>query len=257
MGFSDGWEGTIDTEQQGYTPPEEAPQNYEETNIADMNAQQQLTYGAQTVDPWMEGLLDPHNPFMQGVNAAEDKLVKESDMRITNQDESGDWVKPGYHDALNSLKKREGKYDTIGDIGDGAGLSIGAYQFTEKSGGALQLAKKLGLKSVSELTPELLRSQQGRRAQDELVLSKYFKPAERAAARHNVTDPKAIEFLVDTNVNGGMSNVISRAKKMKGGLTLANLKKARKARYRKLYADNPKRWGEFIKGWLARVDNFA
>jgi len=157
--------------------------------------------------------------------------------------------------ALKRLRKREGNYGTIGDIGDGAGLSVGAYQFTEKSGQAQQLAKNLGLQSVKQLTPQILASPQGRRAQDDLVLSKYATPAKRVAKKHKISDPKAVEFLIDTNVNGGMQNVISRAKK-KGGLTLANLKAARKDRYAHLAKTNPKKYKQFLKGWYNRVDNF-
>lgn len=157
--------------------------------------------------------------------------------------------------VLAGLRKREGNYDTLGDIGDGAGISVGAYQFTEKSGQAQELAKRLGLKSVNKLTPKLLASPIGRKAQDNLAVHQYVNPARKAAKRNKVTDSKAIEFLIDTNLNGGMQNVINRAKK-KGGLTLANLKAARKDRYAALVKENPKKYKQFIKGWNDRVDRF-
>ena len=253
MSIKDGWDDTDLDEPQGYTPPEEAPQNYEQTDIATMNAQQQLNYGNQTTtDPWMDGLLDPTNPFMKGVTAAD-----ESDMRVANQTQSGKVFEPGDEPLLAQIRKHEGNYDTMGDIGDGAGISVGAYQFTEKSGRAQELAKRLGVKSVKDLTPELLRSDWGVRTQDELVKEKYFAPAQKSAARHGITDKAAINFLVDTNINGGMANVINRAKKMPGGATLANLKLARKARYRKLARDKPKKFAKYLKGWLRRVDSFV
>ena len=166
-------------------------------------------------------------------------------------------------EILGSLRNREGNYDTIDDIGDGAGLSIGAYQFTEKSGNAQKLAAQLGIKNYSSLSAKdrqsalskVVGTPQGRQAQDRLVMDQYFKPAQDKAAKYGVTDPKVIEFLVDTNVNGGMNNVISRANKM-GGLTMDNLKSARMDRYKNLVNKNPDKYGKFLAGWTNRVNTF-
>ena len=182
--------------------------------------------------------------------------MTESDYRIPEQTESATQYSPGTEKLLAQIRKHEGKYDTLGDIGDGAGLSAGAYQFTEKSGSANQLARNLGLKSAKDLTPAILGSPRGRKAQDQLVMQRYFKPAQNAANKYGVKDPRAVDFLIDTNINGGMANVISRAKKM-GGLTLNNLKAARKARYKSLATKNPKKYRKYLKGWLNRVDSFV
>ena len=204
-------------------------------------------------------LLDPNTPVnnMQGDGNYSDFL------RQDNYREGNNTYSPNTEHQLKSLQKREGNYNTIGDIGDGAGLSVGAYQMTEKSGGAQQLAKKLGIKNYSKLNTTqrqsalagVINTPYGRRTQDDLVQNKYFKPAQRAASKYGVTDRKAIDFLIDTNVNGGMQNVISRAKKL-GGLSLGNLKKARLDRYAYLIKKNPKKYAQYKNGWVNRVNEF-
>jgi hypothetical protein len=204
-------------------------------------------------------LLDPNTPVNNGQGQGHySDFLQQDDYRTGNNKYS-----PNTEQQLNALRKREGNYDTIGDIGDGAGLSVGAYQFTEKSGSAQKLAKKLGINNYDKLSPSqrqsalagVIDTPYGRRMQDNLVKQQYFRPAQRAAQRYGVTDPKAVEFLVDTNVNGGMQNVINRAKKM-GGLSLDNLKKARLARYAYLIKKNPKKYAQYKDGWTNRVMNF-
>ena len=158
--------------------------------------------------------------------------------------------------VANKIKKAEGNdYGAYADIKDGAGVSVGAYQFTEKSGMAQQLARSLGFKSIRDKGfKEALSTDAGIKAQDKLY-STYTKEPNRLAKKYGL-DENTTGFLIDTNVNGGLQNVVSRALKMKGGLTLDNLKKARKDRYAYLIKKNPKKFKKFEKGWNRRVDEW-
>jgi len=149
--------------------------------------------------------------------------------------------------------KKNGNYGMYGDIGDGAGLSIGAYQFTEKSGKAQKLAKMLGFKSIKDQGfKEALATPQGVKAQDELFFNDFLRLPKKYKEKYNIQDPKVYGFMIDTNLNGGLSSVINRAKK-KGGLTLENLIQARKERYYDLIANNPNKFKKFEKGWMNRL----
>ena len=205
------------------------------------------------------------NPNVPLANGAINESFYDYSRNQSMQPAAGFGTQPatGLDGQLAALRKREGKYDSVGDIGDGAGLSVGAYQFTEKSGRVQQLTKQLGISNYGRLNRgqrtaalgRVINTPTGRRAQDDLIKAQYFAPAQKVAARYGVKDPKAIEFIVDTNVNGGMHNVIKRAKGM-GGLSLANLKRARLDRYDSLIRKNPGKYGKFKKGWANRVNNF-
>lgn len=148
----------------------------------------------------------------------------------------------------------KGKYDTVGEVGDGAGLSIGAYQFTEKSGQAKKLANMLGFNDVRN--PEFHKSLStpiGKKAQDDLFVSQYKGKPDQYAKQYGIKDPKTYGFMLDTNLNGGLDDVMKRASEMEGGIILSNLIKARGDRYNTLIEQNPKQFGKFRDTWNDRL----
>ena len=148
------------------------------------------------------------------------------------------------------------RWGVFENIGDGAGITLGAYQFTEKSGKAQKLAHRLGFKSIYDQGfRKALSSPEGIAQQHRLFKETFYDPAKRIADLNGVRDPRAVAFLIDTNLNGGLKSVINRAKR-KGGLTLQNLVAARNDRYRYLAHSNPRKYGKFLKGWIRRSNSF-
>ena len=146
-------------------------------------------------------------------------------------------------------------YGKYGDIGDDAGISVGAYQFTEKSGMAQRLAKDMGYKSIrSKGFKEELNTPKGKKAQDKLY-STYTRRPKELAEKYGIENQDIIGFMIDTNINGGLSSVVGSAVK-KGGLTMGNLKSSRRERYKRLAKDNPRKYAKYLKGWLKRVDEW-
>ena len=163
-------------------------------------------------------------------------------------------------DSNNTAEKirgseSNGNYSTYGDIGDDAGISVGAYQFTEKSGMAQKLAENLGYKSIrSNGFKEELGTEKGKNAQDKLY-STYTRRPKELAEKYGIENEDVIGFMVDTNINGGLSSVVESSIK-KGGLTMTNLKESRKERYKRLAKSNPKKYAKYLKGWMKRVDEW-
>jgi len=159
---------------------------------------------------------------------------------------------------INAAKIRQAEgnnYGAYADIGDDAGISVGAYQFTEKSGMAQRLAKELGFKSIRDKGfKEAITTSAGRAAQDKLYGTYTKRPLE--IGKQYGLDEHTTGFLIDTNVNGGLSSVLNRAKKMKGGVNLKNLKQARIDRYNYLIKKNPAKFSKFKNGWMNRVNEW-
>lgn len=156
----------------------------------------------------------------------------------------------------SKIRKAEGNnYAAFADIGDGAGISVGAYQFTEKSGMAGNLAKEMGFKSIKDPGfREALNTPKGKAAQDKLY-GTYTRRPQELGRKYNL-DNNTVGFLIDTNINGGLNDVVKRASTMNGGLNISNLKKARLDRYASLIKGNPSKYGKFKKGWENRVNDW-
>ena len=210
-------------------------------------------------DSALSQLMDVNNPNHPSNRPA---YGMPTDARFTpNPAEVQQHVPPGLAGSFNDvnaskIRGAEGNdYSAYGDIGDGAGKSIGAYQFTEKSGMAQQLAKDLGFKSVNDAGfKEALGTQSGRAAQDKLYQT-YTRRPQEIANKYGVKDPNVLGFLIDTNVNGGLGSVAEAALK-RGGLTMDNLKGARMDRYNRLARENPAKFGKYLKGWTNRINNW-
>lgn len=169
--------------------------------------------------------------------------------------------------------KREGDYGAAKDIGDGAGISFGAYQMTEKSGGikafldkmaadgdtkAAELSKQFNAKgnafggNKADLTSYLKEagaSDKGKAVQDDIYAKKYLEPALKLAEKKGITDKAAIAQIVDHSVNagvGGAERMLNKA----DGTSADDIANARKKDYQSL--GNYDKYG---KAWEARVDN--
>ncbi len=169
--------------------------------------------------------------------------------------------------------KAAGDYAAAKDIGDGAGISFGSYQLTEKSGGikaflnemsksgdakATELAKQFNKGGTafggnkSELTAYLKStgaSDKGKKIQDKLYSEKYLKPALELAKSKGITDKAAIAQIVDHSVNAGVGGA-KRMLNNTNGTSAEDVANARKKDYRSL-----KNYGKYGKGWESRVDN--
>jgi hypothetical protein len=144
-----------------------------------------------------------------------------------------------------------GNPTALADIGDGAGLTGGMFQFTEKSGRLGELAKMLGTSTRDPNFRNLLGTPQGIEAQKQLFNRYYVQPAMQLADKYNIKDPTARWFIVDTYLNGGAHDVLKRTGP---GASLQALKQARAARYHYLANKNPGRYGKFLKGWMNRIN---
>lgn len=191
--------------------------------------------------------------------------------------------------VMNSESK--GDYGSASVLKDGAGLTAGAYQFTEKSG---SLAKMIGnynkanaeagdtsrlldndLSSAvanKSMTPEqqkrmaeYIRKQQQenperfKAAQDKTFNDEYLDPAIQMASKAGITDKSAIAMFADHYVNGGAGGANNVLKNMRASgvdmskATAADVAAARKTTYSNLVASKPDK-GQFAKGWNNRVD---
>jgi hypothetical protein len=173
--------------------------------------------------------------------------------------------------------KASGDYGAAKDIGDGAGISFGAYQLTEKSGGIQSYLKKMadsGDKQAAtmkdnfgkggfqgdkaELAKYLKESggtEGGKKAQDEIYKQKYLDPALKLAEKKGITDKGAIAQIVDHAVNAGVGGAERMINKSKGG-SAEDMANARKTDYNDIMAKNPDK-EKYRKNWMGRVDRNA
>ena len=162
-------------------------------------------------------------------------------------------------DTLGKIRLAEtgtskGKYGIMGDVGDGAGISVGAYQMNEKSGKAQKLAKRMGFGSIHDKGfKSALNTDAGRKAQDSLFIEEYSAKPLAYAKKYGIKDKKTLGFMLDTHMNGGLDSVVKRAEKL-GGVNMKNLIQARRNRYASLISSNPEKFGKFKNTWNNRVN---
>lgn len=186
--------------------------------------------------------------------------------------------------TLRHIRKEEtgsedGKYDTAGDIGDGAGISFGAYQFTEKSGNLKKFIERIvaltndstgagilanfdgnmynGNKTgLTRYLKEVGATKAGKHVQDEMFKEIFLDPAKKLAASYNVTDPAAISQVIDHSLNAGLGGAKRMLSKTNGNVTPQGIAIARKVDYQDLVNKNSK-LGKYMNTWSRRVDNNA
>jgi len=198
---------------------------------------------------------------------------KKSDKKFKN---SGDF----YDDINASIMKEEtghagGTFNAAKDIGDGAGISFGAHQLTEKSGGVKEYVQKMA-KGGDSKAQDILKgfgknkrfqgdktdlikylkssgnSKEGKKTQEDMYNRKYRDPAIKLAKKYGITDKGAIAQLIDHSVNAGLGGAERMLKKAGGDYSSGGLQEARKQDYRGL-----KTYKKYGKTWEGRVDRTA
>jgi hypothetical protein len=158
--------------------------------------------------------------------------------------------------------KAEGDYAVVGDIGDGAGLSFGAHQLTEKSGGIAKFLAKMtksgdtraasaakGTKGeLAQYLVEVGNTPAGKQAQEAIYNDDYALPALELAKEHGITDSAAIAQMIDHSVNAGLGGAARMLEKAEGNDAQA-IAAARKEDYSGL--NNFDKYGG---SWFNRVD---
>ena len=186
--------------------------------------------------------------------------------------------------TLNHIRKHEtgsaeGKYNTAGDIGDGAGISFGAYQLTEKSGNLKEYLKRLvaitndpvgqeylnkfngvwydGIKSgLIKYLKETGDTPAGRHVQDSMYKEIFLDPAKKLAASYGITNPASISQLIDHSVNAGLGGAKRMLKYAHGDYSPESIARARKNDYNGIIAGNSS-LAKYRDNWMSRVDGNA
>ena len=197
-----------------------------------------------------------------------------------------------YMMQMTRNSESNGDYGSASVLKDNAGLTAGAYQFTEKSGSLGKMMESYAIKQrdagnfsnflpsdITEglkkgsLTPEqrakltdYIKTQQQnnpemfKQAQDQSYNEQYLDPAIAMASKYGITDKSAIAMFSDHYVNSGAGGAESMLKSMQAsGVDLSNatvddMATGRKNYYNKITASNPGRNSQYIKGWTDRVD---
>ena len=173
----------------------------------------------------------------------------------------------------------EGKYGTAGDIGDGAGVSYGAYQFTEKSGNLKKYVERIVKLTNDPVGQQILDkfkgnmyggnkaelidylkktgvTDAGKSVQDGMFKEMFLDPAKKLAASYNITDPAAISQVIDHGVNAGLGGAKRMLGRAGGKVTPQDIANARKMDYNAIASSNPSKQ-KYMKTWTRRVDNNA
>lgn len=166
--------------------------------------------------------------------------------------------------------KYEGDYAKTGDIGDKAGISFGAYQLTEKSGGVQEYIKKMGkydpeAKAISdnykgtskEVISNYLKksgsTEQGRAIQDGMYDEKYYNPVMKLAAKKGITNEASIAQMLDHQINSGKASRMLQF--TDGDYSPESIAKARREHYQAIADHDPDK-KKYLKNWNNRVNKF-
>lgn len=176
--------------------------------------------------------------------------------------------------------KPEGKYNMAGDIDDGAGISFGTYQFTEKSGNLKEYLKRLvaatndpvgqnylnlfkgdsvytGIRSgFLQYLKETGDTQAGRYIQDSMFREIFLDPAKKLGTSRGITNQAAMAQLIDHALNAGLGGAKRMLELANGDLSAEGLARARKIHYTNIIANDPSK-EKFKNGWFKRVDGNA
>ncbi len=176
---------------------------------------------------------------------------------------------------VRSNEVRNDNYAQTEILKDGAGISFGGYQLTEKGGNLYYFLKKYAntktpyqseaKKYLSQFSSptnfkgnkkEFMRwlrkignTKEAKEAQDVTFIEKYYRPALKLANKKGIKDPKAIAHIIDHTLNADSSGANRMLKKVRYGASSEDVAKARKQYYAGL--KNFKRFG---KSWYNRVD---
>ena len=186
--------------------------------------------------------------------------------------------------TLEHIRKHEtgsasGKYDTVGDIGDGAGISFGAYQLTEKSGNLKEYVKRLVAVTNDPTGAEILENFEGndykgnrtgferylketgatnagKYVQDSMYKELFLDPAKQLAAQFGITDKASISQVIDHSVNAGLGGAKRMIQRAAGNYSPDNIARARKEDYNGIINSNASK-AKYRNNWYSRVDSNA
>lgn len=165
--------------------------------------------------------------------------------------------------------KYEGNYSKTGDIGDDAGLSFGAYQLTEKSGGIKEYLKRMSAsdpeaekihknydstskKDLAEYLKKSGNTEKGRETQDKIYDDRYYNPSMKLAAKYGITDEAAIAQIIDHGLNSNADQMLGHRK----GNSAEDIAAARREHYMAIIRSNPAKYARYQSNWFNRVDKF-
>ena len=186
--------------------------------------------------------------------------------------------------TLNHIRQYEtgtaaGKYDLAEDIGDGAGISFGTYQFTEKSGNLKEYIKRVVALTNDPTGQAILdnfdgndytgnqtglirylkatgATNAGKYVQDTMYKELFMDPAKQLAASYGITDKAAISQIIDHSVNAGLGGAKRMLQRAAGDYSPDNIARARKLDYNSLIDGNAK-LAKYRDNWFGRVDGNA
>lgn len=198
-----------------------------------------------------------------------DTIVGASTALVKDTSDSGIFKDQIVRATALIIRKVESRniYNTVAVLADGAGISFGGYQLTEKSGSLLAFMKQL-LKlnpPFAESTKAHLSNFKGNwyigskhkfkiwlkqvgatplgiKAQDLVFYNNYYIPGAKLASRFK--NPMVILHIIDSLHNGGTKSVIKRVKED----TLASIEQARLSYWQSLSG-----WKKFGRGWTNRL----
>jgi hypothetical protein len=189
----------------------------------------------------------------------------------------------------------KGDYGLASVLGDNAGLTAGAYQFTERSGSLGKMLEKYNdlasKQGVTTLDPELLSAAKSgkmssreqarvanfvrtqsqdestkdimKEAQDTTFNNIYLNPALKMAQDAGITDKSAAAMFADHYLNAGPGGAKRLLNIMKqNGITdfskvsVDDIANARREDYKGIVERDPSK-AKFLKGWNNRVDENA
>lgn len=166
--------------------------------------------------------------------------------------------------------KYEGNYAKTGDIGDNAGISFGAYQLTEKSGGVQDYIKRMAKydpeaaainenykgtskQVISDYLKKSGNTEQGRAVQDKIYDEKYYQPVMKLAAKKGITNEASIAQMLDHHINTGKaSRMLDFAD---SDYSPESIAQARRDHYQAI-ADHDSSKKKYLKNWNNRVTQF-
>jgi hypothetical protein len=175
---------------------------------------------------------------------------------------------------VRSNEVRNNNYGQTEILKDGAGISFGGYQVTERGGNLYKFMQNFAqrntkykaqaqayLKMFSDPTHfsgnkkqfmkwlrKIGNTEESKRAQDQIFVQQYYNPAKRIASKKGITDNKAIVHIIDHTLNAGAGGARKMLKNVKYGAGSKEVANARIAYYKGL-----KLYSRYGKSWTNRV----
>jgi hypothetical protein len=175
---------------------------------------------------------------------------------------------------VRSNEVRNNNYGQTEILKDGAGISFGGYQLTERGGNLYKFMQNFAqrntkykaqaqayLKMFSDpkhfagdkkqfmkWLRKIGNNEESKRAQDQVFIQQYYNPAKRLASKKGITDNKAIVHIIDHTLNAGAGGARKMLRNVKYGASSQEVAKARLGYYKGL-----RLYSRYGKSWTNRV----